>query len=124
MKGRNSKTILVVDDEPDILALVEMILKSAGYRVVKASNGLDALKATGRRVPDLIVLDMKMPVMDGWEFARSFRAEHGSETPIVVLSATADARKQAREIDAAGWLGKPFALDALVRLVGEQIGGP
>lgn len=122
MPAANRSLILVVDDDPDILALVKIVLKTAGYRVSTATNGLEALKVAERRMPDLIVLDMMMPVMDGREFARVFQSQPGARAPIIVLSAAADVKKQAREIGAAGWLAKPFAVDTLLDLVAEHIG--
>jgi len=116
------KLVLVVDDEPDILHLVKWALERARYRVETAANGREALDMIGRRLPDLIVLDMKMPVMDGWEFAKEFRAAYDSSVPIVVLTAAADAKKRAEEIGAAGWIGKPFDLDALVNTVDRLTG--
>lgn len=96
--------------------------KRAGYNVETAANGREALDMIRGRKPDLIVLDMKMPVMDGWEFAREFRAADQSQTPIAVLTAAADAKKRAEEIRAAGWIGKPFDLDTLVETVDRLTG--
>ncbi|MBI3978821.1 MAG: response regulator [Chloroflexi bacterium] len=117
----SEKTVLVVDDEEDIRYLIALILESEGYRVETAMDGRAALTAIERRMPDLIVLDMKMPIMNGWEFAREFRARHNGQVPILVLTAADDARKRAEEIGAAGWLGKPFELDALVRAIGRYV---
>ncbi len=62
---------------------------------------------------------MKMPVMNGWELAREFRSRYDSQVPILVLTASADARRRAEEIGANGWIGKPFDLDTLVGTVGR-----
>ena len=104
------RTVLVVDDDRDIVNLVALVLGFAGYQVQTAADGQEALEAVGRGMPDLILLDMKMPVMDGWEFAKEFQAKYDLRTPIVVLTAATDARKRAEEIGAAGWVGKPFEL--------------
>lgn len=113
-------TVLVVDDDPEILSLVALVLEEEGYDVQTAADGAEALALLQRRRPNLILLDMKMPVMNGWEFARAFHAKFNSRLPIVVLTAAADARKAAEEIGAVGWIGKPFDLDALVNIVGKH----
>ena len=107
------KLVLVVDDEQDIQALMASALGMEGYWVQTASNGREALEAVERRMPDLIPLDMNMPVMDGWGFVREFQARYGWQVPIVVFTA-GDAKKCAHEIGAAGWVAKPFRLDSLV----------
>ncbi len=111
------KTVLVVDDDQELLDLVAFILEQTGFDVRKASNGLEGLEAVAQAMPHLILLDMKMPVMDGWEFAKQLRARHDHATPIVVLTAADDARKRAMEIGAVGWVSKPFDLDTLLNAV-------
>jgi len=78
-----------------------------------------ALVEAATRGPDVILLDMKMPVMDGWEFARVYRAAPGQHAPIVVVTAAADAAGRAAEVAADGHLPKPFDLDDLFRVVDE-----
>jgi CheY-like chemotaxis protein len=73
-------------------------------------------------MPGLILLDMRMPVMNGWEFAREYRARHGRAAPIVVVTAAEDARARAQEIGADAWLEKPFDLDDVVRMVAQFLG--
>lgn len=114
--------VLIVDDDPDLRLLMEETLDLEGYRVASAVNGANALETIEREaMPDLILLDMKMPVMDGAEFARRFRARHDHASPIVVVTAAADASKSAEAIGARGWLGKPFDLDALLETVARLI---
>lgn len=113
--------VLIVDDDPDLLALMTETLDLEGYRVDSAVNGAKALDALEANMPDLILLDMKMPVMDGSEFARRFRARHDHASPIVIITAAADAGKTAEAIGANGWLGKPFDLDALLEVVARQV---
>ena len=81
-----SKTILVVDDEPRIVSLVESYLSQFGYRVVTASNGEEALSRTQQDSPDLIVLDIMMPRMDGYEFLKQYRQV--ANTPVIFLTAS------------------------------------
>ncbi|MHB0868250.1 MAG: response regulator [Chloroflexota bacterium] len=116
-----SKSILVVDDDRDLLTLVAFVLESEGYQVETSSDGQQGLEAVSRGMPGLILLDMKMPVMDGWAFAREYHSRHNPGAPIVVLTAADDAKRRAEEIGAAGWIGKPFDLDALVAVVGRYV---
>lgn len=108
--------VLVVDDEPDIRATVMAMLEIEGYRVAEAANGLDALDAVEQREPDVILLDMRMPGLDGWGFAREMR-RRGHGTPIVVMTAARDAARWAAEIAASAFVAKPFGFDDLVTAV-------
>lgn len=120
MTEADPKKILVVDDEEAIRDILNFALEQEGYQVVTAANGAEALDALGHGLPGLILLDMKMPVMDGWAFTRELRARYGHEVPVVVLTAAPDAQSRAREIHAAGWLGKPFDLDVLMQVVAQH----
>ena len=84
---KRAPSILVVEDDPDLLALVEMFLAESGRRVRTAPEGRAALARVAEEMPGLILLDMRMPVMNGWEFAREFRARYGRACPIVVVTA-------------------------------------
>ncbi len=108
--------ILVVDDDPTILATVCEALDFEGFPVVTATNGAEALEVVDRNRPSLVLLDMRMPVLDGWGFMRAVR-ERGLNLTVVVMTAAADARRWAREIDAQGVLAKPFELDELLGAV-------
>jgi len=116
--------ILVVEDDPDLLALVEMILSDAGYPVLTAPEGRTALLRVAEEMPALVLLDMRMPVMNGWEFAREFRARYGRAVPIVVVTAAENARDRAEEIGAEGWLAKPFELEDVLRAAERHAGRP
>ena len=111
------KPVLVVEDDPDMRQLVEAILMDEGYRVFTAQDGQAALEQVAQELPGVILLDMRMPQMNGWEFARAFRDHYGRGAPIVVLTAAADAGKRAAEVEAEGYLGKPFQLDDLLQIV-------
>jgi CheY-like chemotaxis protein len=113
--------VLVVDDEPDIRATVAEMLEIEGYSVEEASNGADALRAIELHAPDLILLDMRMPVLDGWGFAAELHRRE-VDIPIVVMTAARDAARWADEIAASGSLSKPFGFDDLIRTVGEVRG--
>ncbi len=116
--------ILVVEDDPDLLGLVEMLLQDAGYRVRTAAHGLQALERVAEEMPGLILLDMRMPVMNGWEFAAEFRARHGRACPIVVVTAAENAQLRAREVEADAWLAKPFDLDDVLRMAARFVPQP
>jgi two-component system chemotaxis response regulator CheY len=119
--GIQPKRILVVDDDPDILDALSEILEVEGYQVHRARNGREALQRMdeGTSAPDLILLDLMMPVMDGWEFARTLGPHR--RAPIVVLSADRNVGPKAQEIGAIGWLAKPFELGDLLSLVRRSV---
>ncbi len=118
LSPRNIQTcrVLVVDDDEVILGAVAGILGQEGYRVDTATNGSEALEAIERTHPDLVLLDMRMPVLDGWAFARTLR-ERAIDLRIVVMTAAQDARRWAEEIGANAYLAKPFDLDDLIAIV-------
>lgn len=117
--------ILVVDDDQAILSTVAEILHLEGYPVATAGNGMEALAAVERERPSLVLLDMRMPVLDGWGFARQLRAR-GVDLPILVMTAAQDAGSWAEEIGAEGYLAKPFdlldLLDEVARLRAQRNG--
>ena len=123
MAAMGLKTVLVVDDELGLREMVTMILEAEGYRVETAADGMEALDRVRQGIPDLILLDMTMPVMDGWTFAREFHAKYDHRVPIVVFTASDNARKRAEEIEADGYVGKPFDLDTLVETVKQYFLG-
>ncbi len=101
------RPILVVDDDDTILSTVCDILQFEGYLTECASNGAEGLQVLETVRPRLVLLDMRMPVLDGWQFAQILR-ERGIRVPIVVMTAAQDAKEWAREIEASGYLPKPF----------------
>lgn len=115
--------ILVVDDDPDILDALSEILEGEGYRVRRARNGREAFERLGPVPPQLILLDLMMPVMDGWEFATRMRQddETPAEVPIIVLSADRNVGAKARELGAVGHLSKPFELGELLHLLDTHL---
>lgn len=116
-----ARSVLVVEDDPDLLALLEMILADAGHAVRTAPEGAAALARVAEELPGVILLDMRMPGMNGWDFAREFRARHGRACPIVVVTAAENARARAEEIGAEGWLSKPFELQDVLETVERQL---
>jgi DNA-binding response OmpR family regulator len=112
-----SKTIMIVDDEKRLVSLVESYLTQEGYRVVSANNGVEALPIVSREKPDLIILDIMMPEMDGYEFMREHRKEQ--DTPIILLTARVDddERVIGLELGADDYITKPFRPRELVARV-------
>ncbi len=108
--------ILVLDDDAATREMVSQILYYAGYRVDAVADGLDGLAALERKRPALILLDMRMPVMNGWEFAGPLQ-ERGVQTPVAVMTAGECARLWAEDIRASGYLSKPFEFDSLLQVV-------
>jgi two-component system response regulator MprA len=109
--------VLVVEDDPSIRELVVYALGDEGHEVEEAADGSIALELVARRRPDVIILDMKMPGMDGWQFARTYRERHGARTPIIVFTAATDAAGRAAEVGAEAFVAKPFDLEALIERV-------
>ena len=114
------RPILVVDDDPAIRTTIADILGLEGYEVETAANGLEALNAVTDHLPAVVVLDMRMPIMDGWTFARELQTR-GIKLPIIVITAAQNARTWAQEIGADAFLAKPFELTDLLEAV-ERLG--
>jgi DNA-binding response OmpR family regulator len=110
-----------VDDDDDIGELVRMALIDEGYDVVLASNGSEALTAAVDAPFDIVLLDMRMPVMDGWAFAQAYRSRFGPRVPVIVVTAAQKAASRAAEIDADGYVAKPFGLDELFAVVERHV---
>lgn len=112
-----ARKILVADDEQHILETVQAYLKDAGFEAITVKNGRDALFAFRREKPDLVILDVMMPEMDGWESARLIRRE--SDVPIMFLTARVDDTDKIAglEIGADEYVAKPFSPRVLVAQV-------
>jgi len=109
--------ILVVEDEPALRALYQEYLGDGGHDVLTAANGAEGLGVVAREQPDLIVLDLMMPVMDGYEFLHHLRKMPGRErTPAVVVSAVATGG-YSRKLGATTFVSKPFDVDELLSVV-------
>ena len=111
------RRILIVDDDESIRQFIEMALTDRGYEVSTAEHGRAALERIAAGAPDLILLDMRMPVMDGWAFAQAYRAAPAPHAPVVVLTAARDAEQSALQIVADAYLPKPFDLRSLHEVV-------
>ena len=109
--------VLIVDDDAGIRDLVDLVLSDQGYEVISASDGLVALGLVEQTTPDVILLDMRMPVLDGCAFAATYRAQPGPHAPIIVCTAARDAATSAAQIQATAYLAKPFTVGDLVTCV-------
>jgi two-component system, chemotaxis family, chemotaxis protein CheY len=116
-----ARPVLVVDDEAALRDLVVATLTEEGYAVAAAPDGAAALALVRAAPPCLVLLDLRMPGMDGWEFARRYRAlppaPPGPRAPLVCVTAAVDAAAWGAQIAAAATLSKPFDLDELVAVV-------
>ena len=118
-----AKRVLIVDDDADIRDLLFSALAEDGYEGVQACDGREALAVVERWRPDVIVLDLMMPGMDGWTFARRLReGPLPSTIPILVLSAAHDLGGKARAVDAAEVVSKPFDLEMLLPKIARMAG--
>lgn len=109
--------ILLVDDEEDILDFLELILEEQGYAIIKASSGSDALAAAQMHRPDLILLDIMMPEMDGWEVLKLLKAdEELLQTPVAMLTARSEMKDKIQGLQegAIDYICKPFSTKELI----------
>jgi DNA-binding response OmpR family regulator len=113
----SSSSVLVVDDNPDILAMVSLLLERAGHQVIRAPDGRAALKAVFDRRPDLVVLDIGMPGLDGWQVLE--RVREVSDVPVLMLTAESDELDKVRGLRAGAddFVTKPFGRQELVARV-------
>ncbi len=121
-----AKSILIIDDEPNIVLSLEFLMKQAGYRVETAADGEQALAAMARDLPDLILLDVNMPGKNGYEVCQAVRANAGWST-VRVIMLTAKGRDVEREkglaMGADDYITKPFATQEVVSKVREHLEG-
>ena len=118
-------TILVVDDEAYILNIMDFSLDSEGFRVITAANGEEALRRASELLPDLIVLDVMMPKVDGFEVCRALKAKKETEKiPIILLTAKdrESDRKKGEEVGCNLYMTKPFSPSKLINAVQELLG--
>jgi two-component system, chemotaxis family, chemotaxis protein CheY len=117
------RLVLVVDDDPDILQTLGLCLSSEGYRVLMAANGKEALDILDREHPSVILLDLMMPVMDGWQFVQELEHRGRRDVPLLILSADRSVQGHAQQLRANGHLAKPFDLDELLGKVQQLTTG-
>ena len=118
-----SCTVLVIEDDDAVRELFALALEDAGYRVLVAADGRAGLEVLQREQPHLVLLDMRMPRFNGWEFAASYRAAPPPHAPIIVMTAGRDIATKAEDVGAVGHLSKPFDLDELLSVVAHHCEG-
>jgi len=115
-----TRAILVADDDPDILSIVSMSLETQGYTVHKATNGREAVDLAKQHHPDLILMDMMMPLVSGYEAVGELKADATTKEIVIVgLSAKAMATDMERATDAGidGYITKPFRIAQVLTVV-------
>ena len=120
-----AKCILAVDDSPSIRSMVSFTLKSAGYEVIEAVDGVDALNKAKAKTMDLVLTDQNMPRMDGLALVRALRqlpAYRSSPILILTTEAGTDMKSQGKAAGATGWLVKPFDPHRLIEVVQKLLG--
>ncbi len=120
----SNKKVLIVDDEPDTLELVKLVLESGGFETMLAANGMEALAQIDRTKPDLVLLDIMMPDMDGWDVFRKIK-EKDSKIPVAILTAKAqniDRLLGLHVLKADDYITKPFGKNELLGKVRKLVG--
>lgn len=116
----HQKTVLIIDDEEDLRDTVGYKFKSAGFEVVTAIDGVDGLEKLKDVSPDLIILDMNMPRMNGLEFYQKIKGpDDKPKYPVLILTARANMEQLFHDLDVDGFLAKPFELDELLSVAGQ-----
>ena len=122
--GSTGKTILVVDDDPEIVTMVSLRLGKRGYRVLTAVDGVEALASAKRDRPDLVILDVMMPGKNGWEVARAIRTDPTTEKiKVVMLTAIGESVNEMTSplYGADAHLDKPFEFEQLEQTLRELL---
>jgi two-component system, response regulator, stage 0 sporulation protein F len=113
--------ILVVEDDDAIREFVCDVLIDEGYAALTAPNGVDALDVVHHTPPALILLDLRMPGMDGWEFLDHYHRLPAPHAPVIVCTTASDADLRAAPVHASSVITKPFDLDYLLRLIKQHV---
>jgi len=112
------KRVLVVDDEDDFLNLMHFFLTLEGYEVETVTDGIQAIQAVGRDKPDLILLDVIMPKMDGLSALKHLREKDDTrDIPVIMLSILEEGKDESRHLNIADYLVKPFSTDTLIQKI-------
>ena len=118
--SQRKRTILIVDDEEDVLDLLQLVFETSGFVVRRAASGKSAVSSAYEEPPDVVLLDVMMPEMDGWQVLRTLKGdERTRHVPVVMLSARAERRDKMIGLQegAEGYIAKPFSPAEVVREV-------
>jgi len=121
MKNGELKKVLVIDDDDELADVVRQVLRDSGYSVATVRHGAAALELVRHISPDLILLDLTMPIMDGWSFATQYRRMAKDGARIMLLTANPHASEIATQMGADGYIGKPFTVEDLVTKVRAEL---
>ena len=119
------RTVLIIEDEKLIIVSTQMVLEAAGFRVESATNGEDGIAKARSLSPDLVLLDIMMPGIDGWETLTRLKRDQGTANiPVIIFTAREHARghQKSAEMGAADYFRKPFEPDELIELVEKHVG--
>jgi DNA-binding NtrC family response regulator len=119
--GGRTRSILVVDDHDGLRDVIAQLLAREGYFVLEAANGTEVFAVLSCATPDLLLLDLSMPSLDGRHVFGAVRIHH-PRLPVVLINGAPDAREIAHELGAVGYLAKPFGADALLATVATHLG--
>jgi DNA-binding response OmpR family regulator len=114
--------VLIVDDDAAIASVLARSLGARGFPVRVSACGEEALRAIAEDRPDVLVLDINLPDITGWELMRRIDPETRAQLPVIVFSASPPSRSRVQELRPEGVLTKPFPIEALVRLIGDVTG--
>jgi len=114
--------VLIVDDDDELAEVLRQALRESGYAVATVRHGAAALELIGQIQPDLILLDLKMPIMDGWSFVSQLRRGGKTNGRIVLLTGHPDVREISQSLGADAYIGKPFELTQLIGTLEQQLG--
>jgi DNA-binding response OmpR family regulator len=121
--GSSSVDVLSVEDDGKIARLIQVALEAEGYSVKLCEDGLEALRCLEDEEPDVILLDLMLPRMDGREFVWELRRT-GRNTPVILVSAARDLPRRAAELPVQGYVAKPFAIPELVATIDSVVASP
>jgi CheY-like chemotaxis protein len=116
--------ILVVEDDPDLRRILKLQLVSRGFEITEAENGAEGFSAIQEELPDCVILDLMMPVMDGFGFLKRIRSIMGTkDVPVLILTASEDERNKVRglQYQADNYMSKPYDLDKLTEVVEKMV---
>jgi two-component system chemotaxis response regulator CheY len=114
--------VLIVDDDDELAEVLHQTLRESGYAVATVRHGAAALELIGQIQPDLILLDLKMPIMDGWSFVSQYRRSGKASGRIVLLTGHPNVREISQSLGADAYIEKPFELIDLIGTIEQQLG--
>ena len=124
--AQKSMRVVYIEDEQEMIDLIRLVLKQRGYEVIGANGGREGLEIIRREIPDLVLLDIMMPDMDGWEVFQQIRADDGTkDIPVIFVTAkdyTIDKVLALNVAGAQGFIGKPFHPNELLERIEDVMG--